>query len=343
MSVYVYGRTSTGVDVHRVTLAGTGLRVAILTFGGAVERIEAADRRGDWANVVLGLPDLDGYEHRSPHFGALPGRYAGRIAGGRFTLDGTVHELPCNDGTNTLHGGPAGFGRCVWTIEESGDAHATFRLISRDGDAGFPGRLDVRVTYTVEGSELRLDYHATTDRPTVLNLTNHSYFNLAGEGSGTALDHTLHLHADAFLPADAAAIPLGEIRDVTGTPFDFRTATRLGERIRLGDEQLVRACGYDQCFVLRGAGLRPAARLHDPASGRTLDVLTDQPALQLYTANKLTGALVGPGGRAYRSGDAVCLETQHHPDSPNQPSFPSTVLRPGEVFASTTVFRFGVD
>lgn len=341
MSISFYGRTSAGTDVQRITLGGPGLQLAVLTFGAAIERLDVPDRAGRWANVVLGLPDLDGYERRSPHFGAVPGRYAGRIAGGRFTLDGAVHDLPRNDGPNTLHGGPTGFGRRVWTIEDSGERHVTLGLLSTDGDAGFPGALHARITYTAEESGLRLEYAATTDRATVLNLTNHSYFNLAGEGSGTVLDHVLHLHADAFLPMDETAIPTGEVRPVDGTPFDFRTPTPLGERIRAGDEQLVRALGYDQCFLLRGTGLRPAARLLDPVSGRVLEVMTDQPALQLYTANKLTGALVGPSGRAYRSGDAVCLETQHYPDSPNHPHFPTTVLRRGETFASTTVFRFG--
>ena len=341
MTVASYGRTGAGAEVHRISLGDAALRVGILTFGGAVERIEAPDRAGQATNVVLGLDSLDGYEHRSPHFGALPGRYANRIAGGRFTLDGVEHRLACNDGPNSLHGGPHGFGTQVWSIEDSGERHVTLGLLSKDGDEGYPGNLNVRVTYTVEGPELRLDYRAWTDKPTVLNLTNHSYFNLAGEGSGSVLGHLLQVEADAFLPVAAGSIPTGEIRPVAGTPFDFRTPVAIGSRIRDADPQILYGQGYDHTFVLRpGAGLRQTARLHEPASGRVLDVLTTQPGVQVYSGNQLTGTLSGPSGRTYRQGDALCLETQHFPDSPNQPAFPSTVLRPGEEFASTTVFRF---
>ena len=338
-----YGHTGTGATVHRIALRSDALRVQLLTFGAAVERLEAPDRAGVLANVVLGLDSLDGYLHRSPHFGAVPGRFANRIARGEFTLDGIEYVLTRNEGLNTRHGGAVGFGKRIWTIEDSGAHHATLRLLSLDGEEGFPGTLHAHVTYTVEGADLRIDYRATTDAPTVLNLTNHSYFNLAGEGSGTALGHLLQVEADAFLPITPASLPTGEVRPVAGTPFDFTALTPIGSRIRDPDEQLRRGCGYDHNFVLRPSRrLRQAARLQDPASGRTLDVLTTEPGLQVYTANKLTGALAGPGGRSYRSGDAVCLETQHFPDSPNRPEFPSTTLRPGEEFTSTTVFRFGV-
>ena len=341
MTITPYGRTSAGVEVHRIALGGPALQASILTYGGAVERIDVPDRAGHVANVALGLDSLDGYEHRSPHFGALPGRYANRIAGGRFTLDGVEYHLARNDGPNSLHGGPHGFGKQVWTIEDSGERHVTLGLLSPDGDEGYPGALHARVTYTVDGSDLRFDYRAATDKPTVLNLTNHSYFNLAGEGSGSVLGHLLQVEADAFLPVDAGSIPTGEIRPVAGTPFDFRAPTEIGRRIREADPQILYGQGYDHCWVLRpGAGLRQAARLHEPASGRVLDVLTTQPGVQVYSGNQLTGTLAGPSGRSYRQGDAVCLETQHFPDSPNQPAFPSTVLRPGEEFTSTTVFRF---
>ncbi len=341
MTITVYGRTHAGAEVHRIVLDGPTLRMSVLTFGGAIERLEAPDRAGQMANVVLGLGSLEAYQTHSPFFGALPGRFANRIAGGRFVLDGVEYHLACNDGPNTLHGGPDGFGTRIWSIEDSGERHVTLGLMSVDGDEGYPGTLQVRVTYTLDGRDLRIDYRAWTDRPTVLNLTNHSYFNLAGEGSGSVLDHLLQVEADAFLPVTASSIPTGEIRPVAGTPFDFRTLTPIGQHIRQADEQLRHGLGYDHNWVLRpGADLRPAARLHDPISGRTLEVLTTQPGVQVYTANKLTGALSGPSGRSYRQGDAVCLETQHFPDSPNQPAFPSTVLEPGSEFTSTTVFRF---
>ena len=341
MTITPYGRTDAGAEVHRIALGSPMLRTSILTFGGVVERIDVPDRAGRMANVVLGLDSLDGYQHRSPHFGALPGRFANRIAGGRFVLDGVEYQLACNDGPNALHGGPHGFGKRVWSFVDSGEHHVTLGLLSPDGEEGYPGALQVRVTYTVDGSELRLDYRASTDKPTVLNLTNHSYFNLAGEGSGDVLGHLLQVEADAFLPVTESSIPTGEVRAVAGTPFDFRTPASIGSRIRDADPQILYGQGYDHCWVLRpSAGLRQAVRLHEPGSGRVLDVLTTQPGVQVYTGNQLTGTLAGPSGRSYRQGDAVCFETQHFPDSPNQPAFPSTVLRPGEEFTSTTVFRF---
>jgi len=341
MTITLYGRTDAGAEVHRIALDDAVLRVSILTFGGVVERIEVPDRAGHAANVVLGLDSLDGYQHRSPHFGALPGRFANRIAGGRFTLDRVEYQLVCNDGPNALHGGPNGFGKRIWSIEDNSERHVTLGLLSADGDEGYPGTLQVRVTYTVDGADLRIDYRAWTDRPTVLNLTNHSYFNLAGEGSGSVLGHTLQVESDAFLPVTASSIPTGEIRPVEGTPFDFRTPEPIGQSICEADQQILYGLGYDHCWVLRpGVGLRQAVRLQEPGSGRTLDVLTTQPGVQVYTSNQLTGALAGPSKRTYRQGDAVCLETQHFPDSPNHPAFPSTVLRPGEEFTSTTVFRF---
>lgn len=340
MTAALYGATASGHAVHRIALRGPDLRADILTYGAAIERLEAPDVAGRWDNVVLGLTRLEDYVARSPHFGAVPGRFANRIAGGRFMLDGAEHVLTRNDGPNTLHGGAAGFGKRVWTLLGSSDRHATLGLVSGDGEEGFPGTLHVELTYTIDGTDLRLDYAARTDRPTVLNLTNHSYFNLGGEGSGSVLGHTLRVEADAFLPTDAASIPTGEVRPVAGTPFDFREAAPIGRTIRMADEQILWGCGFDHNFVLRpGAGLRPAATLHDPGTGRTLEVLTTEPGVQVYSANKLTGALAGPSGRAYRSGDALCLETQHFPDSPNRPEFPTTVLRPGTAFASTTVFR----
>ena len=334
-----YGQTAAGQEVQRITLED-GLLVQVLTFGAVIERLEAPDRAGRRENVVLGLQTVEDYAKRSPHFGAMTGRYAGRIGGARFTLDGTEYLLPRNDGDNSLHGGPAGFGRRLWTVERADEASVTLSYVSADGEAGYPGTLRTLLTYTVEGATLRLDYEASTDRPTVLNLTNHSYFNLAGEGSGDVFGHELQIDADEVLEQDAASIPTGRMLAVGSTPFDFRTKRRIGDRVREAHEQILFGLGYDQCFVLQGAGFRRIATVWEDGSGRVMEVRTDQPAVQLYTGNKLTGALHGPSGRTYRSGDAVCLETQHFPDSPNHPSFPSTVLRPGEVFRSRTEYAF---
>ena len=331
-----------GTPVYRVTLENEDLRVRIITYGAAIQSIEAPDRHGNRANVTLGLSTLPDYIARSPHFGAVPGRYAGRIARGRFSLDGVEYQLPCNDGPNSRHSGPNGFGKRAWQLAGNEPDHATLTLSSPDGDTGFPGSVEVSVTYTLDHADIRIDYHAETTRPTILNLTNHSYFNLAGEGSGSILDHELTIDADHFAPLDAQNIPTGALLPVEGTPFDFRTAQTIGARIHIADPQLVQALGYDHPYLLRGTGLRRAALLQDPGSGRTLTVLTTEPSIQLYTANSLTGALAGLSGSTYRQSDAVCLEAQHLPDSPNQPDFPSTVLRPDHPFDSATIFRFSV-
>jgi aldose 1-epimerase len=344
------GTTPDGVPVDRITLRNRrGLRVGILSLGGIVAALEAPDREGRSANIVLGLATVAGYLERSPHFGALTGRFANRIAQGRFTLDGQVYELLRNDGPNTLHGGKRGFDKVVWEVAEDGFPENRLRLsyVSPDGEEGFPGTLRVAVDYTLgEASELRIDYEATTDRPTIVNLTNHSYFNLAGEGSGDILGNEVEIAADHFTPVDETMIPTGEIRPVAGTPFDFTRPTALGIRIRDTDEQLLRGRGYDHNFVLRGgtaAEPRLAARIRGARSGRVLEVSTTAPGLQLYTGNMLTGALAGPSGRAYRQGDGVCLETQGFPDAPNHANFPSAVLRPGERYRSTTIWRFSTD
>jgi aldose 1-epimerase len=347
-----YGRTGDGHAVTRHTLARGGLTVQILDYGGVVTRIAVPDRAGRIANVVLGAADLAGYEASDAHFGALVGRFANRIAGGRFSLDGRVYDLPRNEGANTLHGGPRGFDRKVWRVEAATPTRLTLAIRSPDGEEGFPGTLDVQVTYSLPDDEtLAIAYAAETDRATILNLTNHSYFNLAGEGAGSVLDHRVTVAADAFLAVDEAQIPTGERRPVAGTPFDFRAATALGARIRTADPQLIRAKGYDHTFVLRDPGslrpgflrpgfLRPVATAHDPGTGRHLAVATTQPGLQLYTANMLDGTVTGSGGGLYRAGDAVCFEAQGFPDAPNHPDFPSTVLRPGERFSATTTYRF---
>ncbi|MCJ2014806.1 aldose epimerase family protein [Methylobacterium sp. J-076] len=340
-----FGRTADGHEVRRHTLARGTLRVRIIDFGAVVTGIECPDRDGRIANVVLGLPDLKGYETVSPSFGAVVGRYANRIAGGRFSLDGRTYHLPTNDGGNTLHGGKRNFGLHLWRVDHADEVSLGLSRLSPDGEEGFPGNLSVQVHYSLPADGvLRIAYRAWTDRPTVVNLTNHSYFNLAGEGAGDVLGHRVQIEADAFTPTDPEQVPTGEIRPVAGTPLDFRTERALGERIRVGDPQIVFAKGYDHSFVLRGQAdtLRRAAACHDPASGRRLAVWTTSPALQLYTGNNLDGTLVGPSGRIYRSGDAVCFETQRFPNAPNIPSFPSAVLRPGEAFEAVTEFRLTV-
>ena len=340
----------TGIEAYRLSNA-RGFAVRLLTYGAAIQAIEAPDRQGQFADLVMGYARLEDYVDKPQFFGTIVGRYGNRIAGGRFRLDGEDYRLAQTNGSNALHGGVKGFDKVAWTVEQASDgAEALLRLsyVSADGEEGYPGRLAVEVTYRVGADDaLRVDYQATTDRPTVLNLTNHSYFNLGGEGSGDVLGHVAEIDADGFTPIDEALIPTGEIRPVAGTPLDFRTPKRIGVEIRdARDQQILYARGYDHNFVLRDR--RPgmptrAARVVDPASGRALDVLTDQPGVQFYTANFLAGTRVGKSGRLYRQGDGFCLETQHFPDSPNQPTFPSTILRPGETFRSTTIFRFSVD
>jgi len=338
-----FGTTADGAAVTRHTLTRGDLRVQVLDYGGIVSRIDVPDRRGRVANVVLGAADLAGYVASDAHFGALIGRYANRIARGRFSLDGAVHQLPRNQGRNTMHGGPEGFDRRVWRVEAADAASLTLAYRSADGEQGFPGNLDVTVTYCLgDDGTLAIAYAAVTDRPTIVNLTNHSYFNLAGEDAGSALGHMVTLAADAVLETDAEQIPTGRILPVAGTPFDFRTPTALGARIRTAHPQLALAHGYDHTYVLGGDGtLRAVAQAVDPESGRSLTVATTQPGLQLYTANMLDGTVTGSGGGLYRAGDAVCFEAQGFPDAPNHPVFPSTVLRPDAPFRATTTYRFG--
>lgn len=344
-----FGTRPDGRAVDEFTLDnGHGLRLSAIHHGGIVTAIHCPGRDGRSANVVLGLPTLDDYVFRNQNFGTIVGRYGNRIAAGRFTLDGTVHQLAINNPPNALHGGPTGFGSRWWHIEPlpvAGDGSVALELTytSADGEEGYPGELDLRVRYTLTPrNEWCIDYRATTSRPTVLNLTHHDYFNLAGGGS--VLEHRLTLAASRYARVDATLIP-ERIADVAGTPFDFREATAIGARIRHADAQLQIAKGYDHCWVLDRAGagaLAFAARLEDPASGRVLQIETTEPAIQFYSGNFLDGRAVGSGGQAYRQGDGLCLETQHHPDAPNRPDFPSTVLRPGEVFSSSTIHRFGL-
>jgi aldose 1-epimerase len=324
-----------------------GLAVTVLDYGAVIQSIRVPDREGNVADVVLGYDDVDGYERDRFYLGAVVGRYAGRIGGAAFTLDGTRFELSANDPPNHLHGGRRGFGRVAWRARpfEDGDrVGVVMEHTSPDGDEGYPGRLDVRVTYAVSANDvLSVDYHATADRPTPVNLTQHAYFNLAGEGSGDVLGHELELCASAYTPLGSNLLPTGEIAPVEGTPLDFRAPRRIGERIGADHSQLRIAGGYDHNFVVDGepGALRPAARLADPASGRVLEVRTTEPGMQLYTGNFLDG-VPGKRGRRYGPRAGVCLETQHFPDSPNQPRFPSTLLRPGEAYRSRTELRFSV-
>ncbi len=345
-----FGTTPDGDPVEAYTLTAGALRLEVLTLGGIVRALHVPDARGEAASVVLGLDTVEDYLERSPYFGAIVGRYANRIGRGRFSLDGEEVRLATNDGPNHLHGGDVGFDRRVWTprvLEEGDEPALELRLTSPDGEEGYPGRLAVRAVYTLTpAGELRLEMEAQTDRPTIVNLTNHTYFNLAGEGSGTVLDHELQLHAARYVPVDATSIPLpGAPEPVAGTPMDFTRPTAIGARIREATEQLLHVQGYDHTWVLDRAGapdgaLAPAVRLRDPGSGRILEIATTEPAVQFYSGNLLDATLVGPSGRVYRQGDGLALEPHHPPDSPNRPDFPSVVLRPGERYATATAWRF---
>jgi aldose 1-epimerase len=344
-----YGVLADGRSVDEYTLDnGRGMSLCAMNFGGIVTALNVPDREGNTTNVVLGLPHLHDYETRNPNMGTIVGRYANRIAGGRFELDGETFELPRNNGTNTLHGGPVGFGKRWWDVTplpvaKDGSVAIDLTLDSADGDQGFPGRLQATVRYTLTPqNEWRIDYAASTDRATVVNLSQHAYFNLQGQGS--ILAHRLRIAAARYCPVDANLIPLG-IEAVEGTPFDFRAMTPIGARIREAHPQILLARGYDHNWVLdsaAGATLPLVARVEEPNSGRAMEVHTDQPGLQFYSGNFLDGTLAGANAQAVRQGDGLCLETQHFPDSPNQSAFPSTVLRPGDRYASTTAYRFGL-
>jgi aldose 1-epimerase len=335
----------TAIEVYTLTNA-SGVEVRAITYGGIIVSIRTPDRSGAFADIVLGHDTIDGYAKNSPYFGCITGRYANRIARGRFTLDGATYTLATNNGPNHLHGGVKGFDKVVWAAEavrNPNGAGVTFTYTSRDGEEGYPGTLKARVTYTLtDRNELIVDYEATTDKATVVNLTQHSYFNLAG--GGDILGHELQIEADRYTPVDATLIPTGELAPVAATPFDFRKPVAIGARITQDHPQLKAGGGYDHNFVLvrSGSGLARAARVVEPTTGRTLDVSTTEPGLQLYTGNFLDGTIAGKAGRVYGHRSGFCLETQHYPDSPNQTAFPSTVLRPGQTYKTTTVFTFGV-
>ena len=342
-----FGKTTGGEQIDLYTLANKkGMEVSITNFGATVVTLKVPDRAGKAVDIVLGYDTLDGYEKGTSYFGATVGRYGNRIAGGKFSIDGKTYTLPKNNGENTLHGGIVGFNKKVWKAREiasKGGESLELSYLSPDGEEGFPGNLSSKVVFTLpaERNELKIDYTATTDKDTVLNLTNHSYFNLAGEGNGDILNHVMTLHAKQFTPVDKGLIPTGELRNVAGTPMDFNTATAIGKRINESDEQLVFGKGYDHNWLLTRAdsGLSIAAEAYDPKSGRKLEVLTTEPGVQFYSGNFLDGAK-GKGNKPYPQRAAFCLETQHFPDSPNHPTFPSTLLKPNAGFHSQTVFRF---
>jgi aldose 1-epimerase len=343
-----FGKTTDGQQADLYVLANKkGMQVAITNFGATTVSVKVPDRNGKVADVVLGYDDVKDYESGKAYFGATVGRYANRIAHGEFTLNGTTYTLAKNDGENHLHGGVRGFSKKMWAAKDvsTGNRPALkFTYVSEDGEEGYPGKLEASVTFTLtDKSELIIQYAAATDKATVINLTNHSYFNLAGQDSGDILSHHLTLYADKFTPVDATLIPTGELRNVKGTPFDFTRAEAIGTRINQSDQQLKFGKGYDHNWVLKKnkvGGLSPAAELYDAQSGRVVDVQTTEPGVQFYSGNFLDGTARGKAGKAYNYRTGLCLETQHFPDSPNHPHFPTTTLKPGERFRSTTIYAF---
>ena len=348
MEKKAFGTTPDGKTADLYTLTNkNGMQVTITNYGGAIVSVMAPDKSGKLGDVVLGYDTLDGYVTDKNYFGALIGRYGNRIGNAQFKIDGTTYTLAKNNGENSLHGGVKGFNKALWDakdISRGGEPALELKYTSKDGEEGFPGNLSVTVVYTLTSkNELKIDYSATTDKKTVVNLTNHSYFNLSGPGSGDILKSVLRVDADKFTPVDSGLIPTGELKSVEGTPFDFRKPTEIGARIDADDDQLKLGKGYDHNFVLNKEKmdrLSFAARVEDSATGRVLEVWTTEPGVQFYTANFLDGSVHGKGGIAYGMRTAFCLETQHFPDSPNKPSFPSVLLSPGQKYHTTTVYKF---
>lgn len=350
MKKSAFGKMPGGQAIDLYTLTNsTGMQVAITNYGGTIVSILVPDKSGKMGDVALGFDNVSGYtqDPPPPYFGATIGRYGNRIGKGTFQLDGKTYHLPINNGENSLHGGNKGFDKRVWTAKElSTGANPSLEMtyLSKDGEEGYPGNLNVKVVFTLtDANEIKIDYTATTDKDTVLNLTNHTYFNLAGQGNGTILKHSLMLNADRYTPVDAGLIPTGELRKVDGTPFDFRKATEIGARIEQSDEQLKLGQGYDHNWVLtrKGSGMELAARLSEPTTGRVMEVTTTEPGIQFYSGNFLDGKLKpGKGGKLYPLRSGLCLETQHFPDSPNKPKFPSTELKPGQTYHTTTIYKF---
>jgi aldose 1-epimerase len=344
-----FGTAPDGSPVRMFTLTNAnGLELRAITYGLIIVSLKVPDRAGTLGDIVIGHDAMEGYLTRSRFFGAVVGRYGNRIANGRFTLDGHSYQLTQNNGTNHLHGGTKGFDKIVWDAKVNADPRGpsvVFTHTSPDGHEGYPGTLAATVVYTLANdNSLVVEYSAKTDKPTIVNMTQHSYFNLAGEGSGTVVDQVLTINADHFTPVDSTVIPTGELAPVDGTPFDFRKPTPIGARIDADHPQIKLALGYDHNFVLKrtGSGLEHAVRVVDPKTGRTMDISTTEPGIQFYSANKLDDSFVGKSGHVYGSRTGYCLETQHYPDSPNKPTFPSVVVRPGKDYQTTTVFKFGV-
>jgi aldose 1-epimerase len=341
-----FGKMPDGKPVERFTLTNAnGVELKAISYGGIITSLRVPDRTGKLDDIVLGFDTLDGYLKDHPFFGAIIGRYGNRIGKAQFSLDGKVYKLAANNGPNHLHGGTKGFDKVLWSVEPIGSNGLAFTRTSPDGEEGYPGNLRMRVTYTLsDKNELIVEYHATTDKATPVNLTQHSYFNLAGQSSGDILGHELMLNADRYTPVDDTLIPTGELAAVAGTPFDFRKPTAIGARINNDNPQLKVGKGYDHNWVLnrKGAGLELAARVHEPKTGRTLEITTTEPGIQFYAGNFLDGTLTGKGGAVYKHRTGFCLETQHYPDSPNQPKFPTTTLKPGAEYRTRTVFTFGV-
>jgi len=344
-----FGVTQEGDSVHLYTLTNdSGMVVKITNYGGIITDIHVPDREGEMGNVVLGFDEMAKYEAGHPYFGAIIGRYGNRIDEGEFVIDDATFTLAKNNGPNSLHGGEKGFDKQVWETETFEDATGVglkMSYVSEDGEEGFPGKLMTTVTYTLtDDNALRIDYEAQTDKKTVLNLTNHTYFNLKDGGASDILDHVLMIAADEYTPVDSTMIPTGELRSVEDTPFDFRNPTPIGERIDVANQQLDYGEGYDHNYVLttRGDLSQVFATVYDPVSGRLMECYTSQPGVQLYTGNQMDGSLVGPDGVRFNRRSGLCLETQHFPDSPNQPDFPTTLLEPGDTYSHTTMYKFSV-
>lgn len=344
-----FGMTNDSLKVESYTLKNeNGMEVSIMTYGGIITSLKVPNKEGVSEDIVLGYDSLSQYIKKSPYFGAIIGRYGNRIAKGKFTLDGTEYELATNDGPNHLHGGVKGFDKVVWNAAEKqtdSSASLEFTYLSKDMEEGYPGNLNAKVTYTLTNdNQLRVAYEATTDKKTIVNLTQHSYFNLSGDFSKPILNNEVTINADKFVPVDATLIPTGELKDVANTPFDFRTAKAIGKDIEDDNEQLKRGKGFDHCWVLnnQNEGMRFAASAYDPTSGRLLEVYTDEPGIQLYTGNFLDGTLPNKQGGTYSHRTGLCLETEHYPDSPNQKDFPSVILNPGEKYETKTTFKFSV-
>jgi aldose 1-epimerase len=343
-----FGHTPDGEAVESITLTNSrGVKARIITYGATLQALLVPDRNGKLDDVTTGYPTMDGYIAKSEFFGASIGRFANRIAGGRFTLDGTTYQAPLNNGPNSLHGGSKGFDKVNWKVLEAKQGTVSLRHVSPHMDQGYPGALTVTATYTLEpDNTLRVDYRATTDRPTIVNLTNHAYWNLAGEGSAEgAMGHVLTIPADEFTPVDKTLIPTGEFRKVEGTVFDFRRPTPIGIRVRTNDQQILFGQGYDHNWVIgRSVSREPRllARVEEPTSGRVLEILSNQPGIQFYSGNFLDATVVGKAGKLYRQGDAIALEPQKFPDTPNRPEFGSVRLNPGETYHHVILFRFSV-